>query len=223
MKTLTDLLSDLIATPKSSFAPRKPALPSKFAPSWFPTVHSDDLEPVFVIEPSEKGPWIAGGAVLKWYQGQPVGGSDIDVFCTNSTQASAIIANLKRHGETYVRADTENALTLDYTSLSTKKTWTVQVIKKHYFTNPQDLINKFDITVCQVATNGQSYILGQTTAHDIRTHTLRMIFPLQTEALRRFIKYQAYGYKPVPGLLASILDATTTNWEIQESGDYNGI
>ena len=58
----------------------------------FPTVHRADSEPVTLIWPDiERGPWIAGGAPLRWWQGLPVGESDIDVFCANKQQADAVI------------------------------------------------------------------------------------------------------------------------------------
>ena len=47
----------------------------------YPTVPHSDREAVAVIEPDVKqGPWIAGGAALRWYQGLTVGDNDIDAY-----------------------------------------------------------------------------------------------------------------------------------------------
>ena len=56
----------------------------------FPCVHRDDSEPLSIIWPDLKqGPWIAGGACLRWYQCQPVGENDIDIFCSSAEQDRA--------------------------------------------------------------------------------------------------------------------------------------
>ena len=64
----------------------------------FPTVHRADNEPVNLIWPDiDHGPWIAGGAALRWYQGLPVGENDIDVFCADTKQAADVIENIKSY------------------------------------------------------------------------------------------------------------------------------
>ena len=64
----------------------------------YPTVHYEDQLLVNIISPDLKdGPWIAGGACLRWFQNQPVGEhSDIDVFCKNEKQAQKLIKKLIR-------------------------------------------------------------------------------------------------------------------------------
>ena len=40
----------------------------------YPTVHKEDQLPVNIIMPDlNTGPWIAGGACLRWFQNNPVG------------------------------------------------------------------------------------------------------------------------------------------------------
>ena len=75
----------------------------------FPTIHRDDSEPLTIIWPDiNQGPWIAGGACLRWYQGQPVGESDIDVFCANAEQAQRIINEVKSYGRHSVKFQSDN-------------------------------------------------------------------------------------------------------------------
>ena len=75
----------------------------------FACVHNSDQEPVNLILPNLKeGPWIAGGAALRWYQDQSVGDSDIDVFCSSEEQALRIIDYIKSYGRFTVKFDSTN-------------------------------------------------------------------------------------------------------------------
>lgn len=195
----------------------KEAYVSKFA-----TVFYKDFEPVTIINPNmEKGPWIAGGAALRWYQDQPVGESDIDVFCRSPKQAADVIEALKSYGRFSVKAESENATTLDYWRQDHyDEKWTIQVIIRKFFNNPQEIIKNFDITVCQIVTDGENWVLGDRTARDIREKNLCMDLPLHDDAVKRLTKYWSYGYRPVEGLLDSIINNPTTRWEFNPGEDY---
>lgn len=171
----------------------------------FPCVHKDDSEPVTLIWPDIKeGPWIAGGACLRWYQNQPVGENDIDVFCSSAEQAQCIIDLIKSYGRHSTKWESENAVTLSYYNKNNSKSWTIQIIKRRYFTSLKDVIDNFDITVCQIGTGGNDWQLGQNTARDIKQRNLRMILPLQPDSVKRMVKYWTYGYTPVDGLLEAV-------------------
>jgi hypothetical protein len=186
-------------------------------------VHREDSEPLTLIWPDIKhGPWIAGGAALRWWQGQPVGESDIDVFCANKQQAEAIIERIKEFGRWQRKYDSENATTLSYWSKSNPtKTWTIQVIKRRYFASLEDVISNFDITVCEIGTCGNNWVVGKQTAKDIRERNLRMKLPLTPDALKRMVKYWTYGYRPVEGLLESVQNNPVAKWEFALDEDYN--
>ncbi len=187
----------------------------------FPCVHRDDLEPVSLISPDiETGPWIAGGAVLRWYQNQPVGENDIDVFCASPEQAEEIINDIKSYNRYSVRFQSENADTISYSSDKKTAHWTIQIIKRRYFTSLQDIIDNFDITVCQLGTAGSEFCLGSNTARDIREQNLRMNFPLQPDAAKRMIKYWTYGYRPVEGLLDAVRDNPCAKQIFTNDEDY---
>lgn len=171
----------------------------------FPCVHRDDQEPVNLILPHLKeGPWIAGGACLRWYQNQPVGENDIDVFCSSAEQAQTVIDYVKSYGRYSTKFESENATTLGYWDKENKKQWTIQIIKRRYFTSLKDVIDNFDITVCQIGTAGNDWLLADHTARDIRERNLRMRIPLQPDAAKRLTKYWTYGYRPVDGLLDAV-------------------
>jgi len=186
----------------------------------FATVHKTDSEPLTIIWPDDKnGPWIAGGACLRWYQGQPVGESDIDVFCRDQIQAQHIIDEIKSYGRYTVKFQSDNAVTLEYYSKSVNR-WTIQVITRRYFKSLQEVIDSFDITVCQVGTGGNSWLLNPQTARDIRERNLRFRLPLQPDAPKRLTKYWTYGYRPVEGTIESICENPNTRWSFSSDEDY---
>ena len=189
----------------------------------FPTVHTADSEPLNLIWPDIKnGPWIAGGACLRWYQGQPVGENDIDIFCANAKQAAEVIDRIKSYGRFSVKFESENAVTLNYwTKKDYSTNWTIQVITRRYFNSLQEVIDNFDITVCEIGTAGNEWILGPSTARDIRERNLRFKMPLQPDALKRLTKYWAYGYRPVDGTLEAIQNNPNAKWQFgSETEDY---
>ena len=189
----------------------------------YPTVVHGDLEPVNIIKPSKNGPWIAGGACLRWYQDQPVRESDIDVFCNSKEQAQQLISEVKSWGRYSNRFTSDNATTLDYFANDTShgvERWTIQIITKRYYNNMQEIIDGFDLSVCQVATDGDTWALGKHTARDIRERNLRMEMPLMPDALKRLVKYWTYGYRPVPGLLEAVQNNPVARWEFSPEEDY---
>jgi hypothetical protein len=189
----------------------------------FPTIHKDDSEPLTLIWPDiERGPWIAGGACLRWYQGLPVGDSDIDVFCANAKQAADVIENIKSYGRHSVKFESENAVTLSYHSKDDySKSWTIQIITRRYFGSLEEVISNFDISVCEVGTAGNQWQLGPFTGRDIRERNLRFKIPLQPDAMKRLIKYWAYGYRPVEGTIEAIQNNPNAKWQFgAETEDY---
>ncbi len=187
----------------------------------FATVHPDDHEPVTIIGPDLKdGPWIAGGAALQWYQGRPVLHSDIDVFCSSEQQIQDLLNDFYSRDHTK-KWSSDNAETFDYNRRSDYKSWRIQIIKRRTFKSIQDVINSFDISVCQVATAGNEYIMGPHTIEDIRTKKLRMKMPLQADAVKRYTKYVCYGYIPDPDLCKQIVENSESKWNFNMQEDYN--
>ena len=185
-----------------------------------PCCHKDDQEPVSIIWPDMKnGPWIAGGAALRWYQGLPVGDNDIDIFCANALQAQRVIENIKSYGRYSTKFESDNAITLSYHNKDSKY-WTLQIIKRRYFNSLQEVIDNFDISVCQIGTGGMEWHMGKNTARDIREKNLRMTMPLQPDAAKRLAKYWTYGYRPVDGLLEAVQTNPNAKQLFEVDGDY---
>lgn len=186
----------------------------------YPTIHPNDLQAVSVIEPDlELGPWIAGGAALQWYQGLAAGSGDIDIFCRDADQAQQVIERIKLGGNYYVRYESKNAVTIDYINPHLGKTNMLQVINCKYFNSIQEVIDNFDISVCQVGTTGTEWVLGPNTARDIRERNLRFVGNLRSTSVKRLTKYWAYGYRPVPNTLDAIQNSEIC-WDFDFDGDY---
>ena len=191
----------------------------------YKTVHPTDREPVSIINPDiKKGPWIAGGAALRWYQGLPVGQSDIDVFCRNAQQAYTVIEHIKSFNRQHTTYESANAITLTYyQDNGCENQWNIQVIKRRYFNSIEDVLNDFDLTVCMVGTGGYEWRLGPETARDIREKNLRFLLPLRANAPKRLTKYWTYGYRPVEGTIEQICNNPDTQWEFDPMDDYNAF
>lgn len=171
----------------------------------YPLVHKDDQRVVKLIDPNiVSGPWIAGGAAIRWSQGLPVESHDIDVFCAKEAQTNALSIRLLK-SEFYAEHDSDNATT--YANVANGNKLRVQLIKKTFDT-VQDLFDHFDFTVCSIATDGVELVKGPYFDRDNATKLLRLQNPrVRPEILKRLHKYVAYGYTPSEDLLDAIYDA----------------
>lgn len=186
-------------------------------------IDSKDWEPVTIINPSlEHGPWIAGGAALKWYTRRAVGLSDIDVFFKSNSQLEQVLSFIKSSGRFFVRYESDNAITIDYRSLNDKEeySWDIQLIKKRYYDDPEELIKSFDVTVSQIATDGKTWITGPKTKDHIKNKVLEFSH-VQSNTARRLVKYWTYGYQPTSETINYVLNNSGENWKYSYEDDYD--
>jgi hypothetical protein len=167
-------------------------------------VHEKDKSFVKILDLDiNEGPWLAGGAVLSWYNGEPVGDSDFDIFFKDIRQFDQMFGRLMRnHGSIVFTSD--NALTLNITIDDDVKK--VQLIRKNYYQSALDVINNFDFTICQLVTDGYDIVSGEKTFEHIKE---RRIVPFKEPSkaiVKRIIKYVSYGYKPDPDLISNIIE-----------------
>lgn len=187
----------------------------------FPVINKKDWEPVSLIQPDlHKGPFIAGGAPLRWFVGQNCGESDIDVFCVNVKQADTIVKRIQDHGRYQVMAKTENAITMRYYSQEPgDQTWLIQVIYVRFFPTLEQVIDSFDISVCQIGTTGYEWKLGKNTAKDLRKKQFRFESELRTDSMKRLVKYWTYGFTPIDGTLDTF-ETSDIKWDLVEHEPY---
>jgi hypothetical protein len=194
-------------------------------------IPDEDRFPVNIVKPNLKhGPWIAGGAPLLWFQNITVKSGDIDVFCKNEAQANKLIDFINSldlteyNGYASKIIQTKNATTFQVycDSPGFKGDWRIQIITCRYFNTCQEVIDNFDITVCQVATCGNEWILGDQTAYDIANRNLRFR-QLTKDAPKRLVKYWTYGYTPVENTLEQIINNVDTNWNFRGEEEYHNV
>jgi len=188
----------------------------------YPLVNESDRVAVFAIKPDMKaGPWIAGGAVLRWYQGQSIALNDIDIYCNSVHQATELAKRLHKQFPN-IEEQFSSKFATTYFVNTPDKDWTIQIIKTRDFDDPQDIISGFDISVCKLVTDGTTLAVGKHTAYDIK-HNLLRIDDIRPDSIKRFAKYIAYGYMPVEGLFNRIVNnpESKTKYNIEE--EYNGI
>ena len=190
----------------------------------FKTVHQDDVEVVSLISPNmHSGPWIAGGAVLNWYKNEPLEENDIDVFFKDLKQFDACFGKLMSTGSSSIVYSTENAITIHFRNKSSEIK-RVQLIRKRWFDSAESVIDSFDFTVCQLATDGHSLVMGDDTAKHIKENVLEVTqMPPRPDIVKRLIKYVTYGYIPNPDLVQFILTyQENLNWKFNGAeSDYD--
>jgi hypothetical protein len=198
-----------------------PAVP-EFEPNlyYYPVVDDADQPIMRIIEPNMKnGPWVAGGAALGWYNNKQVKDNDIDVFCSSEEQQIMLTNRFKTMRNVTTKHSSDFATTF-YVEIE-REGWTVQIIKCRYLNSAEEIIKAFDISVCEVVTDGIKFVLGDNTAYDIKHKLLRMKIPVRPDAIKRFAKYYSYGYTPVEGLFDLVVNNPAGSTEFTVDGDYN--
>jgi hypothetical protein len=151
-----------------------------------------------------KGPWLAGGAVRKFYLGQNIDHSDFDVWFADQDQFEAAKTKVSSLGVATVFSS-DNAISYKYYTKNSNEAFNIQLIKRRFFSNPTDIINTFDFTVCQLVTDGRSLMVGPRTIADIKSRTLRLAqLEVQAHIIPRMVKYMVYGYRPCAELVDQI-------------------
>jgi len=169
-----------------------------------------------------EGPWIAGGAVIKWYKNESLGESDIDVFCKSGEQYRELIDRIASLSISCKIYESESAVTF---KLLSTVSHVIQVIKRVY-PSWEELLCHFDFTACKIVTDGKEFYTppNSSVIDDINSKVLRIDGKLQPTAMKRLIKYLSYGYCPAPGLIDTIANAEGVILDFSNTGmqtDYD--
>lgn len=183
------------------------------------TVHPNDHELFEFLNLKEHNGIIAGGAALSWYQNYPVGNHDVDIFFSSMNQYQKFFNHLV-NSSSHLDHSSNDADTFEVVTKN-KTTYKVQIIKTRFGNSPEQIINDFDISVSKIATDGVKWYMGKTFAHDLKNKILRFD-KIGPSALKRYIKYQAYGFEPEDGLWDKILQTPGLIWNFENHvGDYD--
>jgi len=187
-------------------------------------IHPDDQK-IFnsLIFLDKKGPWVAGGACLSWFQNKSCS-SDIDLYFKSEKQFDKTVQYFVKElaNSNFVLVNTistDNAITYNIMCNATSNTIAIQFIKKNFFNTPQDVIESFDITVCQIAWDGNKLYVGDNFANDLATKTLRFN-KFSPASHKRLVKYMCYGFIPHKGCIETLIQSPDIDWLTKGSDHY---
>lgn len=175
------------------------------------TVHASDKKLVRELNISKFDAIVAGGAALRWFQNQAVEDHDIDIWFPSESERHRFKIPVSAHVEH------ESMYATTFRANKTK----VQIIKKAYgnsdrITSIMNLISNFDITVCQIATDGNTWYYTEDFITDLKQRRLKMN-GLHENSIRRLFKYWAYGFQPDDELLERIIHSEDTCWDYRKT------
>ena len=148
--------------------------------------------------------FLAGGALSSLCTGRDV--NDFDIFSDFPEQVCQYLKNMSEQNSSSFTSLYENDFVCNV-SYSGKK---IQVIKKHAFGNPQEIIDHFDFTVCSAVYDGQHLY-----AHDrffLDNAQRRLVInnlPHPLSTFKRTYKYVSYGYAMCPVGMNTLIKAIT--------------
>lgn len=151
------------------------------------------------------GIWLAGGAIRRQITDENVMGSDFDFFFRSQGLLDEFHGFLSGSGYEKKYQNEHNTTWL-------KGDIKVQTIHISFYENPEILIDSFDFTICQLATDGESLFVGEYALWDIARKRLalhKLTYGVST--IRRLIKYARQGYTACPGTLAGILESAVND------------
>lgn len=172
-----------------------------------------------IAEHLPSGVFIAGGFMASVMQETLEKSKDIDFFFRDPKALHDMIELIKNPPEEawslkgYTLATDEEFIkhksqTLRFIEFKHEKERpTLQLIKLSWFDSPEAVIDSFDLTVSQFATDGKDLIYNPISMIDLARKRLvlhRMQFPAST--MRRIVKYSKKGYYCCPGSLTTIAE-----------------
>ena len=163
------------------------------------------------INPKYKnGPWIAGGAARCLWQNKPI--NDVDIWCADNIQIMDLVNRLKSAGAVQ-SFSTPNAISFDYHE--NDRAWKVQVIVLDRFTSLEKVLDKFDFTCCQIATNGRGHFyMNEQTKEDLDAYRMRAHSFRPDGFVERWAKYTMYGFNMPREELAIYFEKLELVWSL---------
>ena len=146
------------------------------------------------IEPT--GPWICGGSVLKTFLGQPLD-TDIDLFFAGQVTYNDALTKMGKNAK--LTRETALSHTFDCLFEHSGKEYKQQVQLVKYIFKPKasEIIDTFDLSVCQIAFDGERVVAPESSIEDMKNNRLTINVDKVTmpgSTLRRIIKYVKRGF-----------------------------
>lgn len=153
-----------------------------------------------------KGAWLAGGFLRSMIAGEDELSGDIDFFFNSEDSFDKMLELIKHPVSGAEKAfgyysipeyeSVEKLRIIDCTSLVSFRP-NIQLVRLFWFDSPEHVIDSFDFTVCQFATDGETLWFNPQAFEDIKTKTLKQNRETgdAIAILNRVLKYQSKGYK----------------------------
>ena len=177
------------------------------------------------------GPMIAGGTARYLFETQEAGfkkviNSDIDLYFASESQFSdfkerleayrhqSILTSMtsKEHLQISRWHTTDNAISVTCSYINHYNvfsgTFVLQLIKKGFYTTPEDIFQTFDFTVACVATDGKEFRFSSEYLEDWAERRLELRRPPDPKSISRLMKYMAYGFTPSPKMVKLLSDSS---------------
>jgi hypothetical protein len=118
-------------------------------------------------------------------------------------------------------SDTANASTFEVTACDTNK-WKIQLIKNNYHKTAVDLLNRFDISICKIATDGERWWVGDNFIEHLSQRRFT-VDRYNSKTFKRIVKYMSYGYELSPECWTNVCSSPQVEWffETPTEDDYN--
>jgi hypothetical protein len=148
------------------------------------------------INVNPKGPWIAGGAILRTFLGQSLD-TDIDLFFCNESQYNEAYGKMKDHALFVTESEFSSTFKTLVEHRGVEKEHKVQLVKFVYSEKAVGIIGVFDINVCEIAFDGKRIIVPEESLEGIKSkrmkiHVDRITYP--THTFKRVVKYSQRGF-----------------------------
>lgn len=192
--------------------------PPKYQPPFY-TIHELDCHVFNLLDIKKYNAVVAGGAALAWYQNQPVGSRDIDIYFPSEAKQRLMSHKLGGMSEFHRTFDSTNAET--WKTIHNGKIYRIQLIKTHYSKDVKEIIDNFDITVCQCATDGDTWWVGDRFVQDLKDMRLHLT-KFHKGSSKRLVKYWCYGFQPTDETIETLINDQEVSWEfdMQDDEDY---
>lgn len=182
----------------------------------------------------ENGPWLAGGSVRRLFDGSQEE-ADFDIFFKNEKQLEEFKNKFIDNETSIIHEENDHSINIMLpvigrildgvfrnSPFAGPSVARIQLIKI-YHPDVDTLLDSFDYTLCQFATDGDCLVTGGTSLRDItskRCMPNKITYP--KSSMRRMLKYAKQGYTIDDTTFEAILK-TASNGEILEKEISVGV
>lgn len=149
---------------------------------------------------SENGPWVAGGSLLRTYISLPLT-TDLDIFFRDQQQYDTYFQKFKEFGADSRKytIESERSQTNWHKTCVIKyrdKQYTIQFINKKFFTSMCNVLDSFDLDICQMGFDGKNLFHVENCFDRINSKNMSVnVVNIPQVTLKRLIKYTKLGFE----------------------------